>query len=270
MPVTCPVCGSHVTRAEDEAVARCSGGLYCPEQRKRAILHFAGRLALDIEGLGDKLVDQLVDRDIVKNPADLYRLGMDTLANLERMAEKSARNLLDALEKSKATTLARFIYALGIRNVGEATAKELARHFGRLDALLVAGVEDLQQVADVGPVVAQSIVDFFAEEHNREVIDQLRACGVAWEEGEGRQLAAGGAASGKTFVLTGTLPNLSREQAKEKIEAAGGKVSGSVSKKTDYVVAGAEPGSKYDKALELGVSVLDETGLLNLLNQAGT
>jgi len=269
MPVTCPVCGSHVTRAEDEAVARCSGGLYCPEQRKRAILHFAGRLALDIEGLGDKLVDQLVDRDIVKNPADLYRLGLDTLANLERMAEKSAQNLLDALEKSKATTLARFIYALGIRNVGEATAKELARHFGNLDALLAADVEALQQVADVGPVVAQSIVDFFAEEHNREVIKQLRDCGVTWAEGEGRQLAAGGAASCKTFVLTGTLPNLSRDQAKEKIEAHGGKVSGSVSKKTDYVVAGVEPGSKYDKALELGVTVLDEAGLLNLLNQVG-
>ncbi len=269
MPTACPVCGSHVTRAEDEAVARCSGGLYCPEQRKRAILHFASRLALDIEGLGDKLVDQLVEKGLVKNPADLYRLGMDTLANLERMAEKSARNLCDALDNSKATTLARFIYALGIRNVGEATAKELARHFGGLDALLAADVEALQGVADVGPVVAQSIVDFFAEEHNRDVIAQLRACGVTWKEGEGRRLAAGGAASGKTFVLTGSLPNLSREQAKEKIEAQGGKVSGSVSKKTDYVVAGAEPGGKYDKALELGVAVLDEAGLLNLLNQAG-
>jgi len=269
MPAFCPVCGSQVVRLEDEAAARCSGGLYCPEQRKRALLHFASRLALDIEGLGDKLVDQLVDRDLVKNPADLYRLGMDDLANLERMAEKSARNLIDALEKSKHTTLARFIYALGIRNVGEATAKDLARHFGNLDAVLAADAQGLQGVPDVGPVVAQSIVQFFAEVHNRDVIEQLRGAGLSWEEGAGVEVACGGAASGKTFVLTGTLPKLSREAAKEKIEARGGKVSGSVSKKTDYVVAGAEPGSKYDKALELGVAVLDEAGLLDLLNQIG-
>ncbi|MFA7240940.1 MAG: NAD-dependent DNA ligase LigA [Sulfuricellaceae bacterium] len=265
MPTACPVCGSHVVRLAEEAAARCSGGLYCPAQRKQALLHFASRRAMDIEGLGDKLVDQLVDRELVKNPADLYRLGMDNLANLERMAEKSAQNLLEALEHSKAATLARFIYALGIRNVGEATAKELARHFGNLDALLAASEEILQQVPDIGPVVAQSIAQFFSEAHNREVIEQLRACGVHWQEGSGVPSAGAGAVSGKTFVLTGTLPHYSREETKEKIEAQGGKVVGSVSKKTDYVVVGDSPGSKYDKALELGVTILDETGLLELL-----
>ncbi len=270
MPALCPVCGSHVARAEDEAAARCSGGLVCPAQRKQALLHFAGRRAMDIEGLGDKLVDQLVERGLVKNPADLYRIGMDNLANLERMAEKSAHNLLAALEKSKATTLARFIYALGIRNVGEATAKDLARHFGSLDALMGAAGEALLQVPDVGPVVAQSIVDFFAEAHNREVIAQLRGCGVNWAEHAGQAQAAPGAASGKTFVLTGTLPNLGREEAKALIEAHGGRVSGSVSKKTAYVVVGAEPGSKAEKAQELGVAVLDEAGLLALLESGST
>ncbi|MGD9788060.1 MAG: NAD-dependent DNA ligase LigA [Sulfuricellaceae bacterium] len=267
MPKTCPECGSHIMRLPDEAIARCTGGLYCPAQRKQAILHFASRRAMDVEGLGDKLVDQLVDKGLVNNPADLYRLGMTTLANLERMAEKSAQNLLDALERSKRTTLARFIYALGIRNVGEATAKDLARHFGSLDALMAADGERLQQVPDVGPVVADSIAQFFAEAHNREVIAQLREQGVTWEEGPGAAPSAGGTLAGKTFVLTGTLPTMSREAAKEKIEAAGGKVSGSVSKKTDYVVAGAEPGSKFTKAQELGVTILDEAGLLALLEQ---
>jgi DNA ligase, NAD-dependent len=267
MPKTCPVCGSHVARAEDEAVARCTGGLYCPAQLKQAILHFASRRALDIEGLGEKLVDQLVERELVKTPADLYRLGMNTLANLERMAEKSARNLLDALDKSKRTTLARFIYALGIRNVGETTAKDLARHFGKLEALMAADAERLRQVPDVGPVVAESIAQFFAEGHNREVIAQLRELGVEWEEGEGAPPVSSGGLAGKTFVLTGTLPTMSRDEAKEKIEAAGGKVSGSVSKKTDYVVAGADPGSKFTKAQELGVTILDEAGLLALLEQ---
>ncbi len=267
MPKACPECGSHIMRLPDEAIARCTGGLYCPAQRKQAILHFASRRAMDVEGLGDKLVDQLVDKGLVNNPADLYRLGMNTLASLERMAEKSAQNLLDALEKSKRTTLARFVYALGIRNVGEATAKDLARHFGSLDALMAADGERLQQVPDVGPVVADSIAQFFAEAHNREVIAQLREQGVAWEEGPGAAPSAGGTLAGKTFVLTGTLPAMSREAAKEKIEAAGGKVSGSVSKKTDYVVAGAEPGSKFTKAQELGVTILDEAGLLALLEQ---
>ena len=262
---SCPVCGSHVVRGEDEAVARCTGGLFCPAQRKQALLHFAGRRAMDIEGLGDKLVDQLVDAAIVKSPVDLYRLGLLALANLERMGEKSAQNLLAAIDKSRNTTLARFIFALGIRNVGEATARDLARHFGQLDALLAADLEALQQVPDVGPVVAQCIVDFLAEPHNREVIEQLRAAGVRWEEGE--PAAPAGHLLGKTFVLTGTLPKLSRDEAKALIEAAGGKVSGSVSKKTDWVVAGAEAGSKLDKAQALGVDIVDEEGLRRLLEQ---
>ncbi|MEN6584625.1 MAG: NAD-dependent DNA ligase LigA [Sulfuricella sp.] len=260
----CPVCGSHVVRDPEEAVARCSGGLYCPAQRKQAILHFASRRAMDIDGLGYKLVEQLVDKDIVHNPAELYtRLDASGLAALERMAEKSAQNIVAAIETSKNTTLARFIYALGIRNVGEATAKELAAHFGSLERLMEADPAALQQVADIGPIVADSILQFFSEAHNREVIEQLRGAGVQWPEGEGK--AVGGALQGKVFVLTGSLPNLTRDQAKERIEAQGGKVTGSVSKKTDYVVAGAEPGSKYDKALELGVNILDEDGLIMLL-----
>ena len=266
---TCPVCGSHVVRGEDEAVARCTGGLFCPAQRKQALLHFAGRRAMDIEGLGDKLVDQLVDAAIVKTPVDLYRLGVLALANLERMGEKSAQNLLMAIEKSRGTTLARFIFALGIRNVGEATARDLARHFGKLDALIAADVDALQQVPDVGPIVAKCIAEFFAEPHNREVIEQLRAAGVHWAEGE-PQGSVAGALAGKTFVLTGTLPTLSRDEAKARIEARGGKVAGSVSKKTHYVVAGAEAGSKLDKAQALGVAILDEDGLRVLLNETDT
>ena len=264
MPTLCPVCGSHVTRGMDEAVARCSGGLYCPAQRKQAILHFASRRAMDVEGLGDKLVDQLVDKDLVHNPADLYRLEVATLAGLERMAEKSARNLVEALEASKTTTFARFIFALGIRNVGEATAKELARHFGDLGGVIEADMADLEAVPDIGPVVAQSIREFFAEPHNREVIGQLRAAGVHWPAME-RAARAGQGLAGKTFVLTGTLPHLGREEAKERIAARGGKVTGSVSKKTDYVVVGSDPGSKYGKAAELGIAILDEDGLLALL-----
>ncbi|MDD5330856.1 MAG: NAD-dependent DNA ligase LigA [Sulfuricella sp.] len=261
----CPVCGSHVIRLPDEAAVRCSGELVCPAQRKQAILHFASRRAMDIEGFGDKLVDQLVDKELIHSAADIYKLGMSALANLERMGEKSAGKVLAAIESSKKTTLARFIYALGIRNVGESTARDLARHFGGLDALMVADEEALQQVADVGPVVAQSIVQFFAEAHNREVIAQLVAAGIHWPKGAEGGHAAAGAASGKTFVLTGTLPNLTRDEAKEKIEASGGKVSGSVSAKTDYVVAGAEPGSKLARAQELGVAILDEAGLMELL-----
>jgi DNA ligase (NAD+) len=260
----CPVCGSHVVRGEDEAAARCTGGLFCPAQRKQALLHFASRRAMDIDGLGEKLVDQLVDAAIVRTPVDIYRLGVVALANLERMGDKSAQNLLAAVEKSRHTTLARFVFALGIRNVGETTARDLARHFGALDALMEADEAALQRVPDVGPVVAKSIAEFFAEPHNREVIEQLRAAGVRWEEGAPAAGAAG-AAAGKTFVLTGTLPNLSRDEAKALIEAAGGKVAGSVSKKTDYVVAGAEAGSKLDKAQALGVAVIDEDGLRALL-----
>ncbi|MBI3523621.1 MAG: NAD-dependent DNA ligase LigA [Betaproteobacteria bacterium] len=265
MPKTCPECGSAVEKPEDEAITRCTGGLYCPAQRKQALLHFASRRALDIEGLGDKLVEQLVDQAIVKTPADLYSLDPGNLLKLERMAEKSATNILAAIDKSKQTTLARFIYALGIRNAGEATAKELARHFGGLDALMQADEAALQQVPDIGPVVAASIVSFFAEPHNRVVIAQLRAAGVYWTEGEAARVVSS-AILGKTFVLTGTLPSLTREEAQERIEALGGKVKSSVSAKTDYVVAGAEAGSKLDKALQLGITILDETQLLELLH----
>ncbi len=265
MPTSCPVCGSQVVRNPDEAVARCSGGLYCPAQRKQALLHFASRRALDIEGLGDKLVEQLVDSAVVRTPADLYRLGLLALANLERMAEKSASNLLAAIEQSKQTTLARFIYALGIRNVGEATARDLARHFGSLDRLLAADEAQLLQVTDVGPIVAQSIRHFCNEPHNLEVIEQLRAAGVVWSEGE-VPAPAGGAVAGKVFVLTGSLPSLTRDAAKQLIEVAGGKVSSAVSKRTDFVVAGAEAGSKLEKARLLAVRVIDEGQLLTMLN----
>jgi DNA ligase (NAD+) len=264
MPKKCPVCGSKVTKQEGEADWRCTGGLFCPAQRKQALLHFASRRAMNIEGLGDKLVEQLVDRKIVSTPADLYKLGLLAVINLERMGEKSAVNLLAAIEHSKCTTLARFIFALGIRNVGESTAKDLAQHFDSLDNLLAADLESLQQVHDVGPVVAQSIADFLAEAHNREVIEQLRASGVQWDVHR-PQVSTGLPLAGKTFVLTGTLDILSREQAKEKLEAIGAKVGSSVSKKTDYVVAGVEAGSKLDKARELGVVVLDEQQFLALL-----
>lgn len=264
MPTACPECGSHILKQVDEAVARCTGGLFCPAQRKQAITHFASRRAMDIEGLGDKLVDQLVEANLVHTLADIYKLDLDTLSNLDRMANKSAQNILNALETSKNTTLARFIYALGMRNVGEATAKDLAKHFGKLPSLMNAGIEELLEVNDVGPVVAESITNFFSEAHNQSVITELLAAGINWPETEGKQPATGNLL-GKTFVLTGTLPTMSRDSAKELIEAAGGKVSGSVSKKTDYVVAGAEAGSKLDKAQELGVAILDEAGLLALL-----
>jgi DNA ligase (NAD+) len=264
LPKACPVCGAAVEKIEDEAVARCTGGLFCPAQRKQALLHFASRRAMDIEGLGEKIVDQLVDNAIVKTPADLYKLGLAGLANLQRMAEKSAGNILAAIEKSKHTTLARFIFALGIRNVGEATAKDLSRYFGQLDALTQASEAQLQQVPDVGPVVAASIAHFFAEAHNVEVIEQLRAAGVTWQEGEPMAQTAATLA-GKTFVLTGTLPTLTRDEAKALIEAQGGKVAGSVSKKTDYVVVGSEAGSKLEKAQELGIQILNENQLKELL-----
>ncbi len=269
MPARCPVCGSAVIRLEDEAVARCTGGLYCPAQRKQALLHFSQRRAMDIEGLGDKLVDQLVESGLVHTPADLYKLGLSGLAALERMAEKSAANVLAAIEKSKHTKLERFIYALGIRNVGEVTARDLARHFGTLDALMDAGIEQLQEAPDVGPVVAESIAGFFRERHNREVIEQLRAAGVRWEEGPPPKAPPAGPFAGKIVVLTGTLAAMTREEAKERIESLGGRVTGSVSKKTAYVVAGAEAGSKLDRAQELGVAVLDEAGFLEMLNAQG-
>ncbi|PKO62491.1 MAG: DNA ligase [Betaproteobacteria bacterium HGW-Betaproteobacteria-18] len=265
MPRHCPVCGSAAVREEGEADYRCTGGLFCSAQRKQAILHFAQRRAVEVEGLGDKLVDQMVDAGIINTLPDLYRLGFTALANLARMAEKSAQNILDALEKSKQTTLPRFLFGLGIRHVGEATAKALARHFGKLDPIMDASEEELLAVADVGPIVAKSIRTFFDQAHNREVVEQLRACGVNWLEGEPAPVAAQ-PLSGQTFVLTGTLPTLGREEAKALIEAAGGKVAGSVSKKTSYVVAGAEAGSKLDRAQELGVAVVDEAGLKELLD----
>jgi DNA ligase (NAD+) len=264
MPRSCPVCGSDAVREEGEADYRCTGGLFCAAQRKQAILHYAHRRAVEIEGLGDKLVEQLVDAGVVRTLPDLYRLGLNALASLERMADKSAGKLLEALEKSKSTTLPRFLFGLGIRHVGEATAKELARHFGKLDAVMDASEEQLLAVNDVGPIVAKSIRTFFDQPHNREVVEQLRACGVHWEEGEPAAQAPQ-PLSGKTLVITGTLPTLSRDQAKDLVEAAGGKVAGSVSKKTDYVVAGVEAGSKLAKAQELGVAVIDEAELLALL-----
>lgn len=268
MPKTCPVCGSDVVREKGEANHRCTGGLFCPAQRKEAILHFAARRAMDIEGLGDKLVDQLVDANVIRTLPDLYRLGLTSLIALDRMAEKSAQNVLAALEKSKQTTLPRFLFGLGLRHVGEATAKDLARHFGTLDAIMDASVEQLLQVPDVGPVVAQSLHTFFQQTHNREVVEQLRACGVTWPEGAPAERAPQ-VLAGKTVVLTGTLPTLSRDAAKDMLEAAGAKVAGSVSKKTSYVVAGEEAGSKLVKAQELGVPVLDEAGMLALLQHAG-
>ena len=263
----CPVCGSAALRERGGVDYRCTGGLVCSAQRKQAILHFAGRRAMDIEGLGDKLVDQLVDSGRVRTLPDLYRLDLAELASLERMADRSAANLLAALERSKHTTLARFIYALGIRHVGETTAKDLARHFGSLEPLMQASVEELMRVRDVGPVVAQSIHVFFAQPHNVEIAMQLhdpREIGIGWPEHAPAPDAQ--PLLGKTFVLTGTLPALTRDEAQSLIEAAGGKVSGSVSKKTHYVVAGTEAGSKLDKARELGVPVLDEAGLRALLD----
>ncbi len=265
MPRSCPVCGSSAVREEGEADYRCTGGLFCGAQRKEAILHFAHRRAVEVDGLGDKLVEQLVDANIIRTLPDLYKLGLLALANLDRMAEKSAMNLLDALEKSKQTTLPRFVFGLGIRHVGEATAKELARHFGKLDAIMDATEEQLLTVSDVGPIVAKSLRTFFDQLHNREVVEQLRACGVTWEEGEPASITPK-PLTGKTFVITGTLPTLSRDQAKDLLEAAGAKVAGSVSKKTDYLLAGTDAGSKLDKARELGVAVIDETLLMNMLS----
>ncbi|MBL8515596.1 MAG: NAD-dependent DNA ligase LigA [Betaproteobacteria bacterium] len=265
MPKACPECASAIARLEGETVARCTGGLFCPAQRKQALLHFAQRKAVDIEGLGDKLVEQLVDANLVRTPADIFRLGLQALANLERMAEKSAANLLANIEKSKRTTLARFLFGLGIRHVGEATARDLANHFGSMDAIMVADQAALLRVPDVGPVVAESIWRFFQEPHNREVVEQLRACGVAWPEGPPAERPTSGPFAGKTVVLTGTLSSLSRDDAKARIESLGGKVTGSVSKKTDLVIAGVEAGSKLEKARELGIAVWDEAEFLRNL-----
>ncbi len=295
MPPTCPVCGSAVVREEGEAVARCSGGLVCAAQRKQALLHFAQRRALDIEGLGDKIVDQLVKRNLVRQPADLFALDQATIASLDRMADKSAANVVDAIARAKTTTLARFLYALGIRHVGEEVARVLAREFGRLDAILAADWTALMDdkrarqkdnasrrgkgeplrpvpLEGIGDEIVQALAQFLAEPHNREAIGRLREAGVTWPEGAGTIDAAEsadiaiGPLAGKTFVLTGTLPDLTREAAKERIEAAGGKVAASVSKKTDYVVAGAEAGSKAEKAAALGIPAIDQDALLRLID----
>lgn len=264
MPSHCPVCNSLAIRDDGEADYRCTGGLFCRAQRKQAILHFAHRRAVEIEDLGDKLVEQLVDAGIVNTLPDLYKLGLSALSQLDRMAEKSAANVLAGIEKSKSTTLPKFLFGLGIRHVGEATAKELSRHFGTLDAIMDATIDQLLQVSDVGPTVAQSIRTFFDQAHNREVVEQLKACGVNWKEG----IATAGASlplTGQTFVLTGTLQTMGRDEAQAKLEMLGAKVSGSVSKKTHAVVAGAEAGSKLEKAQSLGVTVMDESSFQELL-----
>ncbi len=265
MPRNCPVCGSAVVREKGEFNHRCTGGLFCSAQRKQAILHYAQRRAVEVEGLGEKLVDQLVETNTIRTLPDLYKLGLASLAELDRMAEKSAQNIVNALQKSKQTTLPRFLFGLGIRHVGEATAKALVSHFGKLDGIMDATQEQLLEVADVGPIVALSLRTFFDQPHNREVVEQLRACGVTWAEGEPAAVTPKPLA-GKTFVITGTLPTLSRDAAKDLLEAAGAKVAGSVSKKTNYLIAGADAGSKLDKARELRVTVLDEAGLRALLD----
>jgi DNA ligase (NAD+) len=254
-------------RPEGQAVTRCIGGLYCPAQRKQAIKHFASRRAMDIEGLGDKLVDQLVDEELIHDVADLYVLTMEQLAALERMGDKSAENLVEALKKSKSTTLERFLFALGIREVGVATAQTLARQFGTLDNIKDADTETLQAVPDVGPVVADSIHHFFRQKHNLEVLDKLLDADIIWPKVAVPQ-ASEQTLSGKTFVLTGTIATMTRDEAKQRLHAMGAKVSGSVSKKTDYVVAGSEAGSKLTKAQELGVEVLDEEALLKLIGNS--
>ena len=261
----CPICASPIAKEEGEADWRCTGGITCPAQCKQAFLHFASRRAVEIEGLGDKVVDQLVDAGLVRTLPELYKLGFAKLNELERMGEKSARNLLEAIERSKSTTLPRFLYGLGIRHVGEGTSKDLARHFGDIDKLMDASVEQLLEVNDVGPIVANSVREFFDQPHHREVVEQLRAAGVHWPAIEGTASDAHRPLLGKTLVITGTLPTLGRDEAKDLIEAAGGKASGSVSKKTDWLVAGEEAGSKLDKARELGIAILDEAGLQALL-----
>jgi DNA ligase (NAD+) len=258
LPCRCPVCGSHVTRTEGEAVARCSGGLVCSAQRREALRHFASRRAMDIEGLGDKLVEQLVDAGRVETPADLYSLTADELAGLERMGPKSAANLVEALERSKHTTLPRFLFALGIRDVGESTALALATHFGRLEALESATLEEIQRVRDVGPVVAAHVRDFFDEVRNRRVIDALRRHGVRWPDAEPAAAGGEGALSGETVVITGTLATMTRDEARDAARAAGATVTDSVSRKTTLLVVGAEAGSKLRKAQELGVAIVDE------------
>ena len=262
--VRCPVCGSDLVKPDGQTIIRCTGGLYCEAQRKEALKHFASRKAMDIDGLGDKIIEQLVDKGLVQNPSELYTLSEEQLASLERMGEKSAAKLVKAIEKSRQTTLPRFLYALGIREVGEATALALAIHYGSLDAIIQATEQDLEEVEDIGPVVAENITCFFKQAHNREVIESLLSSGITWPgistDKQDRRL------NGKTFVLTGTMERLNRTEAKEALQALGAKVSGSVSAKTDFVVAGEKAGSKLEKARSLGIKILDEKELLGLLN----
>jgi len=265
LPERCPVCNSRVLRVEGEAVARCTGGFTCRAQRQEALRHFASRRAHDIEGLGDKVVEQLIERELVRSPADLYRLGTAELAALERMGEKSAANLIKAIDKSRDTTLPRLLYALGIREVGEATALALARHFGTLEALMRASIEEIQAVEDVGPIVAAHVAAFFASEDHIKVIKQLRKEGVKWPEVSAAPQGEEAPLAGRTFVLTGTLGSMTREEAEQALIARGARVAGSVSKKTSYVVAGADAGSKLARARELGIPVLDEAELRALL-----
>ncbi|MDH5436178.1 MAG: NAD-dependent DNA ligase LigA [Gammaproteobacteria bacterium] len=264
MPTQCPVCKSEVEKEEGEATVRCVAGLYCPAQRKEAIKHFASRRAMDIEGLGDKLVEQMVSEGLIKDIADLFSLKKEQIADMERMGEKSAENILQALEKSKSTTLARFLYSLGIREVGEATAQTLADEMGTLDAIQHATEEQLLELPDIGPIVAAHIVHFFSEKHNCDVIKKLQMSGVHWQEGVTR--AESDVLKGKTFVLTGTLSSMTRDEAKDRLHALGAKVTGSVSKKTSYVVAGIDPGSKFTKAGKLGVAILDENDFMKKLS----
>ncbi len=264
-PGKCPVCGSAVVRAEDEAVTRCTGGLFCAAQRAESLKHFVSRRALDVDGLGSKLIEQLVAIDRIKTPADLFGLEKEELVEMERMGEKSAEKLLVSIEKSKNTTLSRFLYALGIREVGEATASSLAVHYGKLKGIMQADEEALQEVDDVGPVVASRIQTFFAEKHNQDVIQRLIDSGLHWIETEPTQKPADGLLSGKTFVLTGSLSTMTRDEAKDKIQAAGGKVTGSVSRKTDFVVYGDNAGSKLTKAQNLNITTLNEVELEKLL-----
>ncbi len=258
MPRRCPVCGSHVARDEGEAVARCSGGLVCGAQRRESLRHFASRRAMDIEGLGDRLVEQLVEAGRVETPADLYSLTADELSGLERMGPKSAANLVAALERSKRTTLPRFLFSLGIRDVGEATALALATHFGRIEALESATLDEIQQVRDVGPVVAAHVREFFDEPRNRRVIAELRRRGVSWPDVEPARAAAAGPLSGETLVITGTLDGMTRDEARDAARAAGATVTDSVTRKTTLLVVGADAGSKLRKAQELGVTIIDE------------
>jgi DNA ligase (NAD+) len=266
MPTKCPVCRSHVEREGEEAVARCTGGMFCAAQRSESLKHFVSRRAMDIDGLGSKLIEQLVDIDRLQSAADFYELTKDELVALDRMGEKSAENILASINTSRDTTLSRFLYALGIREVGVATAGSLAAHYGNLDSILGASEDELQQVEDVGPIVAARIHSFFAEKHNLEIVNRLRSSGVHWEDSEPAANAAEGPLVGKTFVLTGTLDGMTRDEAKERIQAQGGKVTGSVSAKTDYLVFGDKAGSKLKKAQKLEIALLDSSGLEKLLS----